>query len=583
MRTRLLLLVLAALIAGANAACAITFTDLVVGSATGIAPDGSAIAYTSGGHTYILTEAGATIDVGPTDSSFGITKWQGRYAVGYTLRRTDGTGYHDTYAWVEDAPGAGIGTSYIDTGDHATTWFQGRAIAADSNQVLIAGQLMQYSPSAVTTAARWKAPTGSLANYDRPVGFWNSLYYFYGASNIGTYCGWGRLSASGGVANKSQAMVLEGTSLVSLRNGWGPPSTTYFSNARALSLDGSTCVGDTGLSDNSTSQACYWDRDGGYTTNTTCNLIPLLPGYAKSYGMKADGDGSLLAGWTIKPSGQWGIDRRTIWLYHKITGRLVDLRQELIAGGVDMSGWGLMDIMGISADGTKLTGTMLPASDTYWTTGSVTGPYHTWVVEISPYYDSVVEAKALGDGKQAFLAGAVTYSDPWSFYLESLDRSAGIMVVHNGGATVGTLVSVNGMTLTNGDGERFIEATDVSAPSEGSVAPLGMPIRSVGGGDWRHDPSTGAGQKGVEGGVGVNNIGLLVRVCGRASYVDSNHFTIDDGSGRQLECETTDYVSPSLGFVSVTGVVSCRLADFAEMTLKPVLLVRSFEPITTAP
>lgn len=48
----------------------------------------------------------------------------------------------------------------------------------------------------------------------------------------------------------------------------------------------------------------------------------------------------------------------------------------------------------------------------------------------------------------------------------------------------------------------------------------------------QYNPLTGAGQQGVSGGQGLNNIGLLVTVFGRVTWVDesSNAFTLSDGS-----------------------------------------------------
>ena len=65
-----------------------------------------------------------------------------------------------------------------------------------------------------------------------------------------------------------------------------------------------------------------------------------------------------------------------------------------------------------------------------------------------------------------------------------------------------------------------------------TIQPLGITNKSLGGGDFG-DVANNKGQRGVDGGVGMNNIGLLVRTWGRVTHVDELQqiFYIDDGSG----------------------------------------------------
>lgn len=367
------------------------FYNIGNGTSTGISDDAKAIAYNLNGVSYLYNvETGASYAINASGNNVGISHFAGtdQYGIVYN---------YNNRAWTWKGTLDGVGTT---TGDpySGTYVFTARNVAGrgDATQIYVAGSESASGKSAI--AARWKAPGGSVASYSAPSTFWSDLYYLYGASYSGIYSGWGRLSSSGSVANKSQAMVLEGGALVSLRNGWGAPSIDYYSCAY-ISGDGQTCFGYTGASDNSTAVACYWNRSeyGAFTTNTTCNLIPFLPGYAKAYAMESDADASVIAGWTIKPAGEWGVDRRTIFLFDKATGTVRDLRQVLASMGVDMSAWGLMDVTGISADGSYITGTMLPATDTYWTTGTVQGPYSSFLAVIpEPSSLSVLALGALG-------------------------------------------------------------------------------------------------------------------------------------------------------------------------------------------
>jgi len=44
--------------------------------------------------------------------------------------------------------------------------------------------------------------------------------------------------------------------------------------------------------------------------------------------------------------------------------------------------------------------------------------------------------------------------------------------------------------------------------------PIGTPLKYLGGASYHYDQDTGAGQIGVADGIGLNNIGLLVKAWG---------------------------------------------------------------------
>lgn len=93
-------------------------------------------------------------------------------------------------------------------------------------------------------------------------------------------------------------------------------------------------------------------------------------------------------------------------------------------------------------------------------------------------------------------------------------------------------------------------------------------------GGGRLNPNT----PGVTGGVGVNNIGLLVRIFGRFSYIDAQTFSIDDGSGVNVKCAVPAGVTldPSWSFAQVTGISSCEPVG---PDLHRLILVRGQEDI----
>lgn len=113
-----------------------------------------------------------------------------------------------------------------------------------------------------------------------------------------------------------------------------------------------------------------------------------------------------------------------------------------------------------------------------------------------------------------------------------------------------------------------------------AVPPLAVPNKSIGGGALNdYTP-------GVEGGTGLNNIGLLIRTWGKVTYVDSvaKCFYINDGLGRKdgsVHLEGTevvenvgirvsydnlaagnDIVAPAVGqYVAVTCISSTVLVN----------------------
>lgn len=186
----------------------------------------------------------------------------------------------------------------------------------------------------------------------------------------------------------------------------------------------------------------------------------------------------------------------------------------------------------------------------------------TWTLQ-NPYAAvNLAQAKTLADNSQLTLSGqTITAAFTDYFYVEDDARSCGIRVDKTAhGLTVGMRADISGTILTNTDGERYILAAGASANGTGTIAPLGLNNKSLGGGDWSVSGS-GAGQKGVLGGQGVNNIGLLVRTCGRIMSSDSTGFYIEDGSALTPQVKVlvpSGTPTPPTGkYVMVTGVSSC--------------------------
>lgn len=173
---------------------------------------------------------------------------------------------------------------------------------------------------------------------------------------------------------------------------------------------------------------------------------------------------------------------------------------------------------------------------------------------------SIGAAKMLPDTTSVvMLAKAVTLSGSGFFYVQEDDRTSGIRVHKSAhGLQAGDRADISGATSTNSQGERFIEASYVEKNGAGDISPLFMNNAVLGGGDWYYNPATGAGQRGVAAGIGLNNIGLLVRVQGEVVETDGGVLRIKDGSASAISATLpTGVSSPGIGdVVVVTGISS---------------------------
>ena len=145
-------------------------------------------------------------------------------------------------------------------------------------------------------------------------------------------------------------------------------------------------------------------------------------------------------------------------------------------------------------------------------------------------------AKLQPDGARLALGGLVVTSDPGVFsdriYAQAPDRSSGIALVGGRGeaalALEGCVVNVvGGVSTVNGERVVLNPMLAVLNQDDTPLA-LGMVNRSVGGTGFGVPP---LGQKGVVGGEGLNNIGLLIRTAGLV--IDDSHaeyILINDGS-----------------------------------------------------
>lgn len=190
---------------------------------------------------------------------------------------------------------------------------------------------------------------------------------------------------------------------------------------------------------------------------------------------------------------------------------------------------------------------------------------------------SVPEAKQkANDAQVAVMSSLVTASYDGAFYLMQPEEFAGIRAARaSHGLGVGDGIIVTGTMKTTADGERYVNVAGVFPIGTGVPEPVALPIRALLGGDSSgYNPSTGAGQKGMGGGYGLNTTGLFVTSAGRVTQTDSigRWFTFWDGSwwspsaliadpfgnpGVRVSVPSPLVLPPSGKVVRVTGVLSC--------------------------
>ena len=181
---------------------------------------------------------------------------------------------------------------------------------------------------------------------------------------------------------------------------------------------------------------------------------------------------------------------------------------------------------------------------------------------------SVSGVKGSVDGTSVTLTGKIVTASTGQFsqtmYMQETDRSSGIKV--NLGATpttavIGSLVTVTG-TIQKVNGIRQINNPTVTVTGSGTADPVAMINRNVGGSDFN------AYTPGVTGGVGLNNISLLIRTWGRVTYVGADYLYFDDGSaledgsghtGIKVSCPGLT-LPGSTQYAIVTGICSVEIS-----------------------
>ncbi len=171
-----------------------------------------------------------------------------------------------------------------------------------------------------------------------------------------------------------------------------------------------------------------------------------------------------------------------------------------------------LTIWGVDSAGTYGT-------DNIWTSclvdsaGNVYRPSGNYYITLTGLPGPPNAVKQQVDTTYTSVTGIVTAVFDGFFYIEDSQRISGMLI--DGSASVGDVVTASG-TMATSSGERVLENTAVSVTSAGGTraGPLGLTNMALGG--------AGVGPvQGVDGGAGLNNLGLLVTTTGAITSVDT--------------------------------------------------------------
>lgn len=222
-----------------------------------------------------------------------------------------------------------------------------------------------------------------------------------------------------------------------------------------------------------------------------------------------------------------------------------------------------------SADQSAMSWTMFAhdVRHTGYAGPSACQPTHVPTIEFAKRFKDGVWLSL--DGKKV-TAGTGDFAE--FYYIEEADRSCGIRVQPPDPSVYvlsrGSLVDVQG-TMSTLAGERVLTNAVITPVADSQpLDPLGVNNLSLGGGDL------GLWTRGVTGGFGLNNIGLLVKSWGRVVEIapDNSYFVVDDGGVRWADGSVGGIkvlltglapgniiVPPQvMSCVSVTGLSSCE-------------------------
>ena len=217
-----------------------------------------------------------------------------------------------------------------------------------------------------------------------------------------------------------------------------------------------------------------------------------------------------------------------------------------------------------------------------------------------PHAVKCLEARQLAENAWVSLAGKIVTANfvtsDGCIYVQEPDRTSGIRVqTVDSSLSAGDLVNLSGAVstrvLSGHPSERYLSGATVTRLSAGPTpSPLAITCRSVGGG------SLGSLVPGVRNGVGLNNVGLLVRISGKVTFVAGTYLYVDGGSmienlyglwtqkvGVMIKCPSAPSVVEGNNVI-VTGIVEGSVPNNADWsTNRAYIHIRDLSDLRVLP
>lgn len=290
---------------------------------------------------------------------------------------------------------------------------------------------------------------------------------------------------------------------------------------------------------------------------------------------------------TVEDDGQHSGSRGKLHASWMATDADSDIAEYQYAVGTSA---GAIDVLGWTSAGTALHATIaipdpgMQIGTTYYVSVKAKNEAGLWSevgssdgIQPVTATDKIGNAKGLEDGAVALECKIVSAVFMGGFYIQEPDRSSGIFV-QGSGPGVGAIVTIGGLLGANGVGERAILDPVVTVDEDPDPLrvpqPLIMTGSSLGGSQFKIYTPGAAGRK------GLNNVGLLVKVCGVVIEEQETYFTMTDGtSDEPIKIITANLNGLGLengDRVTVIGVSSLEL----DGVLKSVIRVTSDTAVT---
>ncbi len=253
------------------------------------------------------------------------------------------------------------------------------------------------------------------------------------------------------------------------------------------------------------------------------------------------------------------------------------------SGGIDTLGWTTAG----TAEDVVITVPTLTVGSTYYISvkakngaGAWSDPASTDGIQVAAEQATIADAKAQADDTPVALVNKiVTAGSEGSFYVEEGEHYSGILVKGPlpDGAAAGALVTVGGrMGLSNGERAILDPASIMeAAPDPSRIPPAFLMLGRDMGGENLNAYTPGATDR-----VGVNNIGLLVRICGWYGVGDEHTFYVNDGCAAPTKVIAygTDLSGYSASdYLVITGIISLEQSG---SSFTPIIRVLSGGSIT---